>query len=890
MATSAYTRPSLRIEQQFVPLPGGNALPLYGCMIGPHYGLHRYGVTAEEALLGAYNKTSGNTFTAWPDKDVNSNVDVSSAALWMRSATMQYQQFTQLADTNVGLLSNGGSRIRSGGSTPYVFKTANGSARSSVYGTRDVQLGDYINVTNGSIVKETVVLGFEADQVAAVTGASAAASSNVTSTTLSNVLTAHFGTLTGTFTCDASGYDGLADGYPSETYTVQVLSTDGTLANTFVKISSGSGTDDVASQQVSASGVDTPCGTRGATFNLTRVGGTVLGSDWFLVTVAQDFTAVIPASSGTYTGLRASTYIIKITQGGTIDTDILKFKVTTTNGYDMSPEITVSAAGVYVVGNYGVAVTFVSGDQYVTGSQYTIAVTAAGDGPIRTLILGAAMTGMLVTDNLVITLGLTDSFKLDISQWTASTASILVAANATHVAAYLGAEQPFYILAGAMYMDYRELLLTGINVVNALSDPLTVEPTEGPIVEANPIAMMMYAALTGSVGTQCYYIKTGGETFADYQAALDVLTNTFQVWGLVPWNSDQDIVDLCQAHVDAMSAPDVAFFRKVYKGVDLKRYIALYVADSTGGELLATISGSVLTCANAEFGVAGIRPGDSIQINYQADNLGGVTFDTYTVLSVGSATTLNLTTAPGDITVPVKMEVWRNQTLPEYAAAIAASSHSWDDRRVTSIWCEPITLLGQADLPKAVAAALIAGIRSASAPHQPLTNFDLTSYIDLVPVNNFGASLLDVMAAAGTWLIVKDVEGNIYTRHQLTTDMSDARTREDSITSNFDHVTRDFKNSCKDLWGQGNATQEMLDLIRSRVYAKKSEIQSRSYPQTLGSQITDLSIVSLYIDPVLIDHVWCILDIQLPEPMNNLTLQFKLIGGAVTSSSSASPV
>ena len=879
MATSAYTPPALRIEQEFVPLPGGNSLPLYGCMIGPQYGLHRFGNTVEEALLGAYDKTSGNSYTAWPDKNSNSNVDVASASLWLRDATIRYQQFSQVAGSNVGLLSAGGNRVRSGGSTPYVFKTANGTDRSVVYGSRDVEIGDYVRVSNGSIVKETVIMGFAADAVAATTGSAANAPGNKTTTVEAGVFTSHFGTLTGTLVADPSGYDGLADGYPSETYTCQVISTDGTLANTYVKITSSSGTDDVASQKLSATGVDTPCGTRGGVFNITS-SGTVLATDWFVVALTMDFTAVIPAASGTYSGARATTYIVQITQGGTIDSDIIKFKVTSTNGYDMSPEVTVNAAGVYAVGNYGVLVTFVTATQFVTGSQYTVAVTAAGDGPVRTLILGAAMTGMLVSDTLQITLGLTDTFRLEISQWVASANSIIVAANATHYGTYLGTTQPFYIEKGDMYMDYRELLLTGTNVVNALSDPLTVEPTEGPVVVANPISLLVYTALLGSKGTQVYYIKTTGETLADYQDALEVLTETFQVWGLVPWNNDQDIIDLCQAHVDTMSNPENAFFRKVYKGIDLKRYAALYTADSVGGELLATVVSStrILTCSNAEFVIAGLRSGDKVKINYQPDNKGGVVYDTYEIQTVTGATTLLLKTAPSSsITVPVKMEVWRNQTLAEYAAAIAADAKSWSDRRVTAIWSEPIVLAGMSDLPKAVDCALIAGIRSASAPHQPLTNVDLTSYIDLAPVNNFGSYLLNLMAANGTWLIVKDVEGNVFTRHQLTTDMTDVHTREDSITSNFDHISRDFKASVKDLWGKGNATPEMLELIRSRVYSKKSEIQSRSYPQSLGSQITDLTIVSLYIDPVLIDHVWCILDISLPAPMNNLTLKFRLI-------------
>ena len=872
-----YNPPALRIEQEFVPRPAGNSLPLYGCMIGPQYGLHRFATSGEEALLGAYDKTNGNSYSAWPDKASNSNVDVASASVWFKDAVVGYHSFSQITGSSIGLLTSGGNRIRTGGATPYVFKTANGNDRSTVYGTRDVAIGDYIKVTNGSVVVETVVMGFDADTVAATTGTVAEATGNKTSTTVGGTVTQHFGTLTGTFVASGAAYNGLAAGQPSETYTVTVLSTDGTLVGTYVKITSASGTDDVASKVLSASGVATACGTRGATFTLTQTGGTILSTDWFVVAVSMTFTAVAPAASGTYTGARSTTYIIEITNGGTVGTSTnIRYRVTSTNGYDMSPEATVAAAGAFSIGNYGVLVTFVAASKYVTGNKYTVAVTAAGSGPVRTVILGANLTGMITTDTLAITLGLTDTFQLEISQWQASASSIIVAANAVHYGTYLGTEQSFYMEKGDLYMDYRELLLDGTNTVNALSDPLDVEPTEGPAVVENPISLMLYAATTGSNGTPVYYIKTTGETLADYQDALEVLTETFQVWGLVPWNSDQTIVDLCQAHVDAMSAPDVAYFRKIYKGIDLQRYVSFYTEDSTGDELLATISGTTLTCANAEFVVANVRAGDKVKINYQPDNVGGQVYDTYEILTVGGANTLTLKTS-GTLSVAVKMEIWRNQTLAEYAAAIAADARSWTDRRVSAVWCEPIKLLGQTDLPKAVMCALIAGIRSASAPHQPLTNIPLTSYIDVEPVNNFGAYQLNVMAAAGVWLVVKDVELNIFTRHQLTTDMTDVHTQEDSITSNFDHICRDFKDAVKDLNGRGNATTEMLDLLRSRIYSKKSQIQSRSYPKTLGSQITDLTITKLYIDPVLIDHVWCELDTTLPAPMNNLSLKFRLI-------------
>jgi hypothetical protein len=45
------------------------------------------------------------------------------------------------------------------------------------------------------------------------------------------------------------------------------------------------------------------------------------------------------------------------------------------------------------------------------------------------------------------------------------------------------------------------------------------------------------------------------------------------------------------------------------------------------------------------------------------------------------------------------------------------------------------------------------------------------------------------MAAAGVWIVTQDNTGTVYTRHQLTTDMTDVNTREDSMVSNIDSLS-----------------------------------------------------------------------------------------------------
>lgn len=54
----------------------------------------------------------------------------------------------------------------------------------------------------------------------------------------------------------------------------------------------------------------------------------------------------------------------------------------------------------------------------------------------------------------------------------------------------------------------------------------------------------------------------------------------------------------------------------------------------------------------------------------------------------------------------------------------------------------------------------------------------------------FDADQLNALAAAGIWIVTQDPNtGKIYTRHALTTDMTDVNTREQMVTKNVDSIS-----------------------------------------------------------------------------------------------------
>ena len=879
----AYIPPSLRIYQNLELVPSGNSLPLYACVIAPQYGLHRYAVESEQALLGAYDVASGNTFTTWPDKHAGSVIDLANTKIIVKdamlSAATNSLTGTGYDPSHDGLLVSGGNEIRS---NDYVFVTANGHARSAAFGNRDVQPGDPIRLTIGAAVTDCTVVGFRADVTDASVGSATAGSANasITSAHVDIVATA-LGTRA-TVTGSASGYKGIINGLTSDTYTVTVLETDGAIAGSIVRISSLSGTDNVASQVLLASGVANALGTMGATFTVTN--GTpdpatiylVVGDVW-TVTPTQTYALPAPAATGDYTGGTSTSYVVTITRGGTVDTDTIKFSSTTLNGADGISEQAVTSSGNYSVGSYGTELTFTTGKQFVKGDKFLVPVTTAVQGPIKTLILSKKLTGVLSSAAITMRVGIRKTIELAWTNWTATAATITVVAGAVQDETIEGVDGVYPVITGTLYVDYREKLSDNASAVQALTSIADVETTLGPISVDNPLALGVYGALQASNGVAVYYIATLTEDIEGYSVALDKCTDINEPYSFVPYSADSGIRDLVAAFVNERSSPETAQFAIAWFGIDDSRVTAQCVVDSTAGVIYATVAGDIVTAPMAEFVQAGVRSGDTVRINYRPDNTGTTIWDEYVIDTVDTDTGLTLLTA---LTVPitpaVKMEVWRTATETEYAHQIAAVATGYKDRRVYTIWSESVSAFGLTGLPKFAACAALAGMRSAMAPHQPMTNVTVTG-IDLVYNVNFGSTLLNYMAGNGVWLIVKDTTGNVYSRHQVSTDNTDINRREQTITTNLDSICRDYRDNFKDLYGRGNVSPAMLELIRSRVHSITGSISSRSFPDYIGPQLLDLIILRLEVDPLLRDQVWLEVEPTLPYPMNNLNIKFRIV-------------
>jgi hypothetical protein len=917
-----YREPKLQIFQDFEAALNTGAAPLFACLVGPNFELHRYSVEDEKALIAEYDRTVQNVYP-WPDHIAGGIIDLDSATVWVEDALVRYYESLASA-TNPADNSN---RLNSS----VIFKSnAAASRTTSAFGDRDVQIGDVAVVrwVEGSIGKEfeSLVAGFEADVVAGSTNPTAL--ERVTGTGSSTLGGSELPVDPASTTperlslnTDASAYDGLADGYPTDTYLIRVvqagfndLGPGGNLDNTILNITS-EGNDTETTVEL---GVDVifdgakypvPLGSRGAILEISEDGGFVptvanqglYAGNAFKSVVSQLYDEIDPTdaaaflATGPFTGEKNTQYILTTILGGTAGTDNLIFRLTTNNGADTAEQFTVSAADFppsqndYSVGIRGMQLSFFSTatkNQWRTGDVITFDVEGQSEGPIHTLILADPIPALAATD-FDLDLHTVDTVELESIYRTLTQDDITIEPNATTLSDLLGTPEPMAIMRGTLYADYREQRTEDCEEIRTLTSASENLSILGPAVPENPLAYAASLALSNSGGQFLYYIATCSDDLTGYQRALDILTENDVVHGLVPLSTDSDVQNLFVSHVDERSNENNNQWRIVWLTNDSPQVVSVYTELSGGADILATVEEfstglyRKVVAAGSLFETNGVEAGDTLRINFATDLEGNITYDEYVIDRVLNENELILTTSlPAPITVAVKVEVWRNQSNAEYAQSLSEYPTRFNNRRVFTVWADnPVTVDGD-PLDLVYLAAACAGQRSGVAPHAPLSQVQLTGFT-LDPQIKFSRNDLNTVASGGNWIVTKDFEGRVFTRHQLSTisDPDLLLTREQSLTTNLDHISRDFYNNTRDLFGQGNVSDAMLQLIEQRIESRITAITNRPYPAKIGPQMQGASILRLEVDSVLLDTVNVEIDPALPIPLNNLTIRFSVSAG-----------
>jgi len=268
---------------------------------------------------------------------------------------------------------------------------------------------------------------------------------------------------------------------------------------------------------------------------------------------------------------------------------------------------------------------------------------------------------------------------------------------------------------------------------------------------------------------------------------------------------------------------------------------------------------------------SGVRAGDILRAQYTTDGFGNEIYSEYTIDAVMSENSLRLVSGPSaPVIVASRVEIWRNLTEDEQITATTAVSGRFQSRRVTNVWPDYFED-GTLSPAGYFLACAIAGLRSTTVPQRSLTNLSLSG-IDSVhrTTEKFTETQLNTMASGGVLIVTQSLAGEIYIRHNLTTDMTDVTTREESITANLDSVSYVVLEQVAPFVGSSNLTEDTINQIRVEIKDIIEYLRNNSTIPTVGGQLISGTITSIERHPTLSDRLVIVLNLVLPAPLNNI--------------------
>jgi len=939
MAT--YVLPQVLVFQDFTTQPAVAANPLSAHIAGGHAYLIRESESdeRESGYLGYYDNASDEDHS-WPSLPTGGVVDEDYTKVYIENALLQYFTDPLSSGSTISVASGYSNRISS---DTVNFKTNGAYARDADLYDRDVAVGDVVRVrgvpsgpsaSGDPVTLWTYVSNLIANEIAATVASADVDSGNAATQSASASISQTDGDENCvTVSIDGTSYDGTPDGYTSETYTITVLdsSVDGDYTTARLRVTSASGTDDVAEVTPSASGAATAIGSRGlevtfsdedtAACSLSADNDSVSDNDLiagqeFTATVAQDFTATTATSGGTYELTDDTTYTVEVTKGG-VFADSPEISVSTTNGIDQSGPHTVTGTGADItIGTESVTIQFSASSALNKGDRFYIEVTGVSEGPVRTLVLGQNLDeNYLAGDEVGIELYIRKPLlevpanrtgMAPLTNWEQSSTELTVKSG---IVAYdaewtdgstelaLDVYSASDLEYGKVYVEYRAWRQDLVAAIGSISDVANIDDISGPLTPDNPLKWGVYKALSNSNGTPVLYTAVEDPEDADtWSAVFDVLLTRDDAYNLVPLTRNSTVLGLYQAHVNSASAASEGLWRVAWFNLEGIPEIPVVSAGSTvanhteatttdSDEALAVFeddpqtSGTQYTivrvpAGNANFITNGVKAGDIVRGIYVGDGFGGLSYSEFVVEEVQSESQLRVKTGPSAAqSVAAKIEVWRNLTANEEATEVGKVAGAYNDRRIRATWPDTIESSGTTQQGYHLNAAL-AGLASAVLPQQGLTNVQLSGFSSTNRTNNkFNKPQLDTMAVSGTWIVQQAADGKIFTRHAVTTgDYEDTNVREEMIIRNVDSISYRFKDYFEPFIGVTNVTPTMRDIILGGMSKLIRTLKTeRTTPQS-GGQLIDATVDRFYVSELFKDRYVAYVSLEVPYALNSLQL------------------
>ena len=212
----------------------------------------------------------------------------------------------------------------------------------------------------------------------------------------------------------------------------------------------------------------------------------------------------------------------------------------------------------------------------------------------------------------------------------------------------------------------------------------------------------------------------------------------------------------------------------------------------------------------------------------------------------------------------------------DYAEALADEAKAINNYHVNLVAADKLNFAGFENVDKAYLCAALASLRASIPPHAPMNAMAIPGFA-VVDELKWLDTDYTTMNNGGVFVVYNDVDNNTVVYHQITTLTNNSIAEDDSVVSNGEAIIRQLRTAVRPLCGgQGNATDQLLNAIRTRLITVLTSIEGEYYPDLYGPRILNWEIVRLYIPEGNKRSVRCQLDIDLPEPTDNVRFDFNL--------------
>ena len=924
--STTYVLPQPIIHQIFQQTVAAPVRRLHACLIGPNAQVLRYSEAAEKARIyvGQYDNAGElidgdyKTCYSWPDRPTGAIVEQDTARLFIDNALLRIFRDTSSTMTRTDV-----NKLRH----PTISFAKNGSYARSAALLRDIQIGDVVAVKAGADkTLYSYVRDIEGEPIAASLSEVTRYSSNAAAQAVSTGVTQGADNVSDvTAVADASDFNGLADGLVSDTYTITVTqgSTGGDATTARLRVTSASGKDDDAEVIPSDWDVETAIGSNGLLLTFSSVDEEFIEGDTFTVVANGFWQLPVLTISGTYTGTKDRVYIVEVTKGGlwsegpqiTVVADdasdrsgpttiTISSTVGTTTTASTGAAFTVAAA----LGQYGISGRF-SDEGLCLGDRWKFTATAATEGAMKTLVLAHSLDESIAEDDTDenIELSIYIRKNVEIPRKSISTpGAYSFGTSATQVCVFAdlqatdsswvdadGELVPLNIISdeivpgsNKLYVEYRAWLQAKVGVLNSISDISDIDQIPGVDNEENPLKHAMAKALENNNGQPVRYVAVSDpSSLSAWTDALGVVKSNKFVYNLCPLSYDTAVLEAFDAHVQAQSGELAARWRGAFFGLQGVTKTDLVNATLSSDEetVMATVaddpgtSGTqytymAITSANADLLTLDIRAGDIVRYKYTADAWGDETYSEYVIDEVLTEDTLRLVSGPSAAEpTPRRVEIYRNLTKTEQAAAIATNARVWDSQRIKCCWLDNVTGAGQPSTPTYFVAAAAAALVGGVAPHQPVTHVALNGFGGLSGVRGyFDMDQLNSMGGNGVWIVEEDETGLMFNRQAVTTaNYSEPKLREESYTRNVDSISYYFWDLFAPFIGKSNVTEDLMEVLKTEIKAGIQFLRESGRTPMLGGQLRDATLTDIHQHVEFPDRIVISLSCSVPFPFNN---------------------